>query len=113
MKKLHGLITAGLLLAIAGPAAAEALYASVRSACIIGPGGEGVMNVGSGRFSLGETNFMRQGDRKQLADGWTEASYAPLYEGEPGEPVTLRLRISDDVAEVIDTDGNSYRGERC
>lgn len=81
--------------------------------CLIGPGGEGIISIGNGRFTVTEGTFERQSRLVSLGDGWSQADYAAMYEGEPGEAESIKLRITDAAVEIRHANGNHYTGRRC
>lgn len=81
--------------------------------CPIGPGGVGIISIGNGRFVVTDGVFERQSKLVSLGDGWSQADYAVMYEGEPGETESIKLRITDADIEIRHARGERYTGRRC
>ncbi len=81
--------------------------------CATGSGGEGIISVGSGTFTITETQYDRQSGLTELGDGWVEADYATMEEGTPGESQRIRIRATDDTVEIKRGDGQEFVGARC
>lgn len=97
-------------LCLAGAASAGDLY-SIGGNC--SPGEEGVIEIGNGRFSATETQFERAGAKRDAGDGFFEAEYDLMVEGEPYGQETVRMRVTDAAVDVVYADGRSFTAKRC
>ncbi|WP_405401541.1 hypothetical protein [Paracoccus sp. Ld10] len=81
--------------------------------CPLQTGGEGIIAIGAGTFSLTETHYDRQSPLNTLPDGWSSATYAIMSEGESYGAETVRLRVTDRQVEIVLQDGRTVSGARC
>lgn len=119
MKKTTVLAAAVLPMFFAGAAFAQAksyYLDGYQGSCppggVNGEGIEGIVTIGNGSFNNFEATYRRQSELTQLGDGWVQAVYAVEWEGEPGEPQRIRLRITDDRVDIQDSE-ETYSAKRC
>lgn len=95
MKKM--MITAAVLAMGASMAVAEdyALAGSEMN-CPIGNGGEGIVSIGSGAFSIFDTSYQRVSPQRTGKNGFKVARYEASAEGEPLGVMTVGLKFSGD-----------------
>lgn len=110
------LIPVALALAAAtGAARADDLYyiEGYRANCPMEAGGEGIISVGAGRFSITESQYERVTGRQGLADGWQRATWACMAEGEECGREQVDLRITEARIDIRFGGGRSFSGTRC
>lgn len=114
---LMGVVAAAAFSAFApGQAAAQGRTYAIdgyADNCRFGLGGEGIISVGNGTFTITETRFTRQSELTMLGDGWVEAIYATMSEGEMGDPERVRVRATDSSVEIQTAGGERFAGARC
>jgi opacity protein-like surface antigen len=88
-------LSAMVVLGLATAASAESLYAVYPENCVYGPGGEGNVSIGNGQFHLGESQYDRVSERVASGDGYFQATYSQMTEGEPVGQTVMSLRITD------------------
>ena len=72
------------------------------------------IEIGNGVLKLGESTFTRKGEKKDMGDGWFEARYAHMAEGEAQPDATLRLKITPQKVWLVDANnGASVTASRC
>ncbi|MFC0341544.1 hypothetical protein [Paracoccus niistensis] len=110
------LVPAALALAVTTVAAqADDLYYidGYRMNCPMEAGGEGIISVGPGRFSITESHYERVTERLGLAGGWQRATWACMAEGEECGREQIDLRITDARIEIRFAGDRSFMGARC
>ena len=119
MKKTTLLAAAVLPFFFAGAAFAQApayyidgYQGSCPAGGVNGGGIEGIVSIGNGSFTVFDATYRRQSDLTKLGDGWVQAVYAVEWEGEPGEPQRIKLRITDDRVDIQDSE-ETYSAKRC
>ena len=81
--------------------------------CPLQTGGEGIIAIGAGTFSLTETHYERQSPLDAVPDGWSSATYAIMSEGEEYGTQKVRLRVTDQQVDIALDDGRTVSGARC
>lgn len=95
MKRIRFMISIALAVCALGPQMSLAQgYGSSPAACSVGRGGEGYVEIGDGRISITETEYVRTSPKRDLGDGWFEAHYAVEVEGEAQGDEILRLKVT-------------------
>lgn len=89
------------------------VYSIFPENCVLGNGGEGVVVIGNGEFSLTETSYSRVSEKRRHGDGTFSAVYEVFSEGESYGTETVRLGISDDRVVIRLSDGRSFSAQRC
>lgn len=76
-------------------------------------GGDGLVSIGAGTFSIHESRYDRVSERRPVGDGFFEAEYDQSAEGESYGVGTVRLRITPDRVDGVLTDGRTFTATRC
>ncbi|MCZ0961095.1 hypothetical protein [Paracoccus benzoatiresistens] len=109
-------VLAAVALAILAAPASAQLYSLDAANCAIGPGGEGVLRIGSGEFSLTDTDYSRVGGKRDLGNGWFQAVYAMRAEGVEAGREAIAMQITDEAVTLrfVDRDGApEFRAAAC
>jgi hypothetical protein len=77
-------------------------------------GSDSTIEIGNGELRLGESTYTRSGAKKDLGDGWFEARYAQMAEGEDMGQTTLRMKITPQQVVLVDVaNGITHTATLC
>ncbi|ANT62909.1 hypothetical protein AYJ57_20735 (plasmid) [Salipiger sp. CCB-MM3] len=103
---------AALMSAEPASAAGRMYYMDNYSANCQGGTDEGMIWVGSGKFSVSSTMYERTSALKNLGNGWVQAKYAASTEGMVDGEYVLKVK-TEDSSVTIRSDEGEVHGTRC